>query len=303
SANQLTINFNTEIEGAIGGDFNDTLIGNLLDNNLQGGGGNDLLKGLSGDDSIVGDLGDDYIDGGEGQDTAIFDGQWQNYSIGLSDTTNTIRVVSSHEGADILENVEMLSFNNKEQSSVSLQIDSNASYALTKIDDNFLFHNTTLYFEKDGIDLGLTTAIDLGNMATPQSSDESDIWYHQYVAFDAVKINDSVYDQNITISDAIDVLRHIVELESLTSGSSAYHAADVDNDGDIDISDAIDVLRHIVELDTIDTFDLIDSEGARVTQLEAEASGEAPTLILVSNGDVDMSGIFADDYVVEVDIA
>jgi len=92
-------------------------------------------------------------------------------------------------------------------------------------------------------------------------------------------------------------------LESLTSGSSAYHAADVDNDGDIDISDAIDVLRHIVELDTIDTFDLIDSEGARVTQLEAEASGEAPTLILVSNGDVDMSGIFADDYVVEVDIA
>ena len=302
-ANQLTINFNTEIEGAIGGDFNDTLTGNLLDNNLQGGGGNDSLKGLGGNDSIVGDLGDDYIDGGEGQDTAIFDGQWQNYSIGLSDTTNTIRVMSSHEGADILANVETLSFDDKEQSSVSLQIDSNASYALTKIDDNFLFHNTTLYFEKDGIDLGLTSTIDLGNIATPQSSDESDIWYHQYVAFDAVKINDSVYDQNITISDAIDVLRHIVELESLTSGSSAYHAADINNDGNINISDAIGILRHIVELDTIDTFDLIDNAGARVTQLEAETSGETPIWTLVANGDVDMNGSYDDDYVVQVDIA
>ena len=302
-ANQLTINFNTEIEGAIGGDFNDTLTGNLLDNNLQGGGGNDSLKGLGGNDSIVGDLGDDYIDGGEGQDTAIFDGQWQNYSIGLSDTTNTIRVMSSHEGTDNLANVETLSFDDKEQSSVSLQIDSNASYALTKIDDNFLFHNTTLYFEKDGIDLGLTSTIDLGNIATPQSSDESDIWYHQYVAFDAVKINDSVYDQNITISDAIDVLRHIVELESLTSGSSAYHAADINNDGNINISDAIGILRHIVELDTIDTFDLIDNAGARVTQLEAETSGETPIWTLVANGDVDMNGSYDDDYVVQVDIA
>jgi hypothetical protein len=196
----------------------------------------------------------------------------------------------------------MLSFNDKEQSSVSLEIDSNASYALTKIDDNFLFHNTTLYFEKDGIDLGLMAAIDLGNMATPQSSDENDVWYHQYVAFDAVKINDSVYDQNITISDAIDVLRHIVDLEALTDGSAGYHAADVDNDGNINITDAIGILRHIVELDTIDNFDLIDSEGARVTQLEAEELGDVPTLTLVSNGDVDMSGIFADDYVVEVDI-
>ncbi len=68
SANQLTINFNTKIEGAIGGDFNDTLSGNLLDNNLQGGEGNDLLKGEAGDDEILGGEGNDEIWGGEGND-------------------------------------------------------------------------------------------------------------------------------------------------------------------------------------------------------------------------------------------
>jgi VCBS repeat-containing protein len=68
SANQLTINFNTEIEGAIGGDFKDKLYGNLLDNNLQGGGGNDLLKGEVGNDYLYGQAGDDEIWGGEGND-------------------------------------------------------------------------------------------------------------------------------------------------------------------------------------------------------------------------------------------
>ena len=91
-------------------------------------------------------------------------------------------------------------------------------------------------------------------------------------------------------------------MEALTAGSTAYHAADVDNDGDIDISDAIDVLRHIVDLETIDTFDVIDSNGARVTQLDANATGEAPTWTLVANGDVDMSGSYDDDYVVTADI-
>ena len=110
------------------------------------------------------------------------------------------------------------------------------------------------------------------------------------------------YDFDINITDAIDVLRHIVDLEALTAGSSAFHAADVDNDNDIDISDAIDVLRHIVDLEAIDTFDLIDSNGARVTELDADISGE-PTWTLVANGDVDMSGSYADAYITQVDIA
>ena len=92
-------------------------------------------------------------------------------------------------------------------------------------------------------------------------------------------------------------------MEALTAGSAAYHAADVDNSGAVNITDAIDVLRHIVDLETIDTFDLIDSEGALVTELDADATGDAPTWTLVANGDVNMSGSYDDDYVVTVDIA
>jgi hypothetical protein len=145
---------------------------------------------------------------------------------------------------------------------------------------------------KDGADTGTSVAVDGGEISIDST-----------VAFDAVKLSVAdAYDFDINITDAIDVLRHIVDLEALTAGSSAFHAADVDNDNDIDISDAIDVLRHIVDLETIDTFDVIDSAGARVTELDADYSGEAPTWTLVANGDVDMSGSYADAYVVQADI-
>jgi hypothetical protein len=151
---------------------------------------------------------------------------------------------------------------------------------------------TSVNLWKDGADTGTSVAVDGGEISIDST-----------VAFDAVKLSvTDAYDFDINITDAIDVLRHIVDLEALTAGSSAFHAADVDNDNDIDISDAIDVLRHIVDLEAIDTFDLIDSEGARVTELDADISGE-PTWTLVANGDVDMSGSYDDDYVATVDIA
>jgi len=46
-----------------------------------------------------------------------------------------------------------------------------------------------------------------------------------------------------------------------------FHAADVNNDDQVNISDAIAILRHIVKLETINSFDLIDGNG-RKTQVE-----------------------------------
>ena len=152
---------------------------------------------------------------------------------------------------------------------------------------------TSINLWKDGADTTTSVVVDEGEISIDST-----------VAFDAVKLAATdAYDFDINISDAIDVLRHIVDLEELTAGSSGFHAADIDNDGKINISDAIDILRHVVELDTIDTFDVIDSTGALVTELDADATGEAPTWTLVANGDVDMSGSYDDDYIMQVDIA
>ena len=151
----------------------------------------------------------------------------------------------------------------------------------------------------------LTLDLYMGNNSLGKSVviDNSNVLITEFVEFDVAKLATSdAYVIDINISDAIDVLRHIVDLESITANTASFHAADVDNSGAINISDAIDVLRHIVGLEAIDTFDVLDSSGARVTQLDVNASGDAQTWTLVANGDVDMSGSFADDYIVASDL-
>ena len=157
---------------------------------------------------------------------------------------------------------------------------------------SLLTNNISFDLYKEGSDTNQDLVIDNGELNINED-----------YSFDSIKItNANHYTQDINISDAIDVLRHIVDLEAFTSGSAGFHAADVDNNDSINISDAIDILRHIVDLEAIDTFDIIDSEGNRVTQLDANSSGDAPTWTIVANGDADLSGGFADAYVVTSDI-
>jgi hypothetical protein len=146
-------------------------------------------------------------------------------------------------------------------------------------------------------------SIDLNKDGTPLNKsvliDNSSVLITEVVEFDVVKITpENAYDFDINISDAIDVLRHIVDLEAFTPGSASFHAADVNNDGSVNISDAIDILRHIVDLEAIDTFDVIDTNGVRVTSLDTDV----PAWTIVANGDVDLSGGFSETYVVAVDI-
>jgi|SaaInlV_135m_DNA_2_1039731.scaffolds.fasta_scaffold08392_1 hypothetical protein len=163
----------------------------------------------------------------------------------------------------------------------------NAANHTSKLTNNI---NFDLY--KEGSDTNQNLTIDNGELSINESYD-----------FDAIKLTDaSNYTQSINISDAIDVLRHIVDLESFTLGSAGYHAADVNNDDSVNISDAIAILRHIVDLEVIDTFDLIDSSGNRISELDASTLGDAPAWMLVANGDVDMSGEFGSDYVMTSDL-
>jgi hypothetical protein len=169
--------------------------------------------------------------------------------------------------------------------------------------------NTTIDMLK-GISMNLWKGeVGTNSFADTTSSvvvDTGEISIDSTVDFTAVKLSANAYnfDENtsVNITDAIAVLRHIVKLDTLASDSNAFHAADVNNSDTVNITDAIAVLRHIVKLDTIDTFDLIDDQGARVTQLDAAATGAAPTWTLVANGDVNFSGEFADDYIVTSDL-
>ncbi|MEO0465165.1 MAG: M10 family metallopeptidase C-terminal domain-containing protein [Pseudomonadota bacterium] len=64
----LIIDENTLIEWAYGGAGDDTIIGNMVDNRLNGEDGNDHLLGKDGDDRLWSNGGSDTVDGGAGAD-------------------------------------------------------------------------------------------------------------------------------------------------------------------------------------------------------------------------------------------
>ncbi len=66
---KLKLNEVDTFENAMGGNGNDTLLGNALDNLLVGNGGNDVLVGAGGNDTLFGDDGFDILIGGLGSDS------------------------------------------------------------------------------------------------------------------------------------------------------------------------------------------------------------------------------------------
>jgi subtilisin family serine protease/subtilisin-like proprotein convertase family protein len=74
----------TLIENAATGDGDDTLTGNDVGNELQGGRGSDFIYGLAGADTLVGGAGDDTVDGGAGNDL-LYDGAGNDFYSGGAD--------------------------------------------------------------------------------------------------------------------------------------------------------------------------------------------------------------------------
>nr|WP_280950938.1 metal-binding protein [Rhizobium aegyptiacum] len=90
------------------GDGNDELRGSGVNDILDGGGGNDVINGNDGNDRLTGDDGSDIIDGGAGVDTAVFSGNFANYTLGFED--GSYFVTSVLEGTDRLTDVELARF-------------------------------------------------------------------------------------------------------------------------------------------------------------------------------------------------
>ena len=68
---QITIDFGTVIENAVGGSDGDVLVGNDANNVLDGGGGSDSISGEAGDDTLIAGRGNDSLSGGDGNDTFV----------------------------------------------------------------------------------------------------------------------------------------------------------------------------------------------------------------------------------------
>ncbi len=95
------------IEGAMGGEGDDILIGNAASNYLLGSLGNDLLQGGAGDDALAGGTGNNVLDGGDGYDIALFAGGRRAANV-AQDGGQTR--VTSNGGTDTLTSIEEVRF-------------------------------------------------------------------------------------------------------------------------------------------------------------------------------------------------
>ncbi|WP_408589829.1 cadherin-like domain-containing protein [Novosphingobium sp.] len=100
-------------DGTINGDIvtgsGDDTVTNLgvLNGNIATGDGNDTVAAGAGAQTITGGAGNDAIDGGAGTDTAAFSGNLADATLARHGTTVT---VTSADGTDTLNNVELLKF-------------------------------------------------------------------------------------------------------------------------------------------------------------------------------------------------
>ena len=91
----------------LGGEGDDVLDGGQGDDDLDGGTGDDEIDGGQGDDIITGD---DEIDGGQGDDTAVFGGDFEDYTIVVYENGDV--TITGPDGTDSLTDIETLEFDN-----------------------------------------------------------------------------------------------------------------------------------------------------------------------------------------------
>lgn len=107
----LVIGANTVIEHAVGGDGNDTVIGNAAVNSLRGMRGDDRLIAGEGADTLEGGRGNDTLDGGPGLDIAVFAGRGLEYAaVRIEALWSVEDLVSARDGSDLLAAIERLQF-------------------------------------------------------------------------------------------------------------------------------------------------------------------------------------------------
>jgi hypothetical protein len=169
-----------------------------------------------------------------------------------------------------------------------VQMDLGAT-ATIKTDTSHLLTDVALDFYAGGSNVPHTMVVDNGALAISE-----------VLAFDSIKLHDeTVYNWDINIIDAIKVVHHIIELADLGDSGTSFHSADVNNDGVVNIIDAIKIVHHIIELTPLDSFDLVGSDGDKISTLDPSSVGSL-TWDIVANGDVNQSGYFDTPYQIDI---
>ncbi|MGR3631037.1 MAG: hypothetical protein ACU0A8_02805, partial [Limimaricola soesokkakensis] len=95
------------MEGVIGSDANDKLLGSKAGNLLIGGEGDDVLMGRRGSDVFIFGPGNDKIFGGRGRDTVVFDGDVGDYDMSFGQKVT----VAINGDRSVMSGMERLEFN------------------------------------------------------------------------------------------------------------------------------------------------------------------------------------------------
>ena len=97
-----------------GTEEDDILVGDASANTLEGLDGDDFIFGLGSNDTLTGGAGDDFIDGGDGaQDTAVFSGNFADYTVIGDNSAATItdnNLSDGDDGTDTLINIDLAQF-------------------------------------------------------------------------------------------------------------------------------------------------------------------------------------------------
>jgi len=129
----LVIAYGCVIENAIGGSGNDTITGNTIANQLDGGAGDDSLNGGVGNDTLTGGQGNDSITGGDGSDTAVFAGAFSSYQIGYSQINYSFTIAGAASGIDVVFGVEFFQFADGTRATAQLISSDNTAPTLTSL--------------------------------------------------------------------------------------------------------------------------------------------------------------------------
>ena len=248
---QITVNFGTQIENAVGSDYSDVIHGSNSSNDIFGGAGNDTLNGGAGNDNIYAGAGNDTLTGGAGDDTFVF------Y---YGDGNNTITDWTNDEDSIHLYGVDGL----RADTSVVLQTVNSLNDVVYTLTDgtsvtlkNAKHTVTTSVVTRDGSKIADADVVmsDGTNSSSYQSAADGSVSGMLTSGSGSTIEASLAYSSStkaISSQDALDALKLAVGMTTAAGTKTAFEfiSADFNQDGKVSSQDALSILKYSVGLTT-----------------------------------------------------